>query len=112
MPFDGLGAGSGSSGGRSMPGPGVGTLTQLAGNYSLMEPRPRATELAGLADPPGPVGTPLGTLTVNSSPREVVAAIMHEAHRRGYSRQQKEVILTDALCASNLNPKAGGGGGA
>ncbi|WP_237025294.1 MULTISPECIES: hypothetical protein [unclassified Mycolicibacterium] len=112
MPFGGLGGGSGSGGGGSMLGSGMGPLTQLAGNFSRMGSNPRTAELSGLAGPSGPVGTPLGALTVNSSPREVAAAIMHEAHRRGYSRQQTEVILADALCESNLNPKAIGGGGA
>lgn len=57
-------------------------------------------------------GTPLGSLTPNSSPREVAAAIIGEALRRGYSHQQAIVILADAMQESNLNPKASGGGGA
>lgn len=57
-------------------------------------------------------GMQLGSLTRNSSPREVAAAIIHEALRRGYSRQQAIVILADAMQESNLNPKASGGGGA
>ncbi|WP_313888756.1 hypothetical protein [Mycolicibacterium sp. CBMA 226] len=111
MPFGGLGGGSGSGGGGSMLGSGMSPLTQLAGNFSRMGSNPRTAELSGLAGPSGPVGMPLGALTVNSSPREIAAAIVHEAHRRGYSRQQTEVILADGFCESNLNGKAKGGGG-
>jgi hypothetical protein len=61
--------------------------------------------MAGLA-PPATAGTPLGTLTVNSGPREVAAAIIHEAQRRGYSPYQTTAILADAMQESNLSPKA------
>jgi hypothetical protein len=60
-----------------------------------------------LASVPGtPVGTPLGALTPDSSPREVASAIVREAHRRGYSPYQITAILADALQESNLNPRA------
>ncbi|MBE1551864.1 hypothetical protein GGC64_005951 [Mycobacterium sp. OAS707] len=52
------------------------------------------------------VGIPLGALTPDSSPREVAAAIIHEAWRRGYSPQQTIAILSCAMQESGLNPKA------
>ena len=51
-------------------------------------------------------GAPLGALTPDSGPREVAAAIIDEAHRRGYSPNQTVAILADALQESNLNPRA------
>ena len=51
-------------------------------------------------------GASLGALTPDSGPREVAAAIIHEAHRRGYSPNQTVAILADALQESNLNPRA------
>ena len=56
--------------------------------------------------PYGDVGTPLGGLTVDSSPREIAAAIIHEAHRRGYSPHQTIAILADAMQESALRPDA------
>jgi hypothetical protein len=55
---------------------------------------------------PGSAGTPLGALTLNSGRREVAAAIVHEAHRRGYTPQQATAILADAMQESDLNPRA------
>jgi hypothetical protein len=49
---------------------------------------------------------PLGLLTPNSSKRDVVAAIIHEAHRRGYSPYQTTAIVADCLQESNANPRA------
>jgi hypothetical protein len=56
--------------------------------------------------PGGAIGTPLGALSPDSSPRQVAAAIIGEAHRRGYSPHQTTAILADALQESNLNPRA------
>lgn len=60
----------------------------------------------GLRSPGGPVRTPLGAFTPDSSPREVASDIIHEAHRRGYSPYQTTAILADAIQESNLNPRA------
>jgi hypothetical protein len=49
-------------------------------------------------------GAPL--LTRSSTPREVAARIVWEAHRRGYSRHQAIAILSTAMQESGLNPKA------
>jgi hypothetical protein len=49
-------------------------------------------------------GAPL--LTRSSTPREVAARIIWEAHRRGYSRHQAIGILSTAMQESGLNPKA------
>jgi hypothetical protein len=64
------------------------------------------TSAAGLPAAGGAAGTPLGALTPDSGPREVAAAIIHEAHRRGYSPDQTTAILADALQESNLSPRA------
>jgi hypothetical protein len=52
------------------------------------------------------VGAPFGALTLDSSPGEVAAAIIHEARRRGHSLYQTTAILADALQESNLSPRA------
>ena len=102
------GGGMGSGGGGGIPG-----LSALAGLRNLGGAgRAQTAGMRGGPEPRGIVGTPLGSLTPNSSQREIAAAIIHEAHRRGYSRQQTEVILADGFCESNLNGRAKGGGGA
>jgi hypothetical protein len=103
MPFGG-GSGSGSGGGGSpLSGlSGLSGLSSLAGSF-----RPGTSGGAsGLVAPAGVAGTPLGALTPNSSPREVAAAIIHEAQRRGYSPRQTTAILADAMQESNLSPRA------
>ena len=93
----------------AMPG-GVG-MPDLGG---LVAGRPHQGRRGGAGQSAlrGPLaGTPLGSLTVHSSPREVAAAIIHEALRRGYSPQQAVVILADAIQESGLRPGAQGGGG-
>lgn len=100
-----------------MPGGGLGLSGLGLGGLGRMTPpgRPgwpgRSGGDAAAIGGPGR-GTPLGSLTRNSSPREVAAAIIHEALRRGYSRPQAIVILSDALQESGLRPTASGGGGA
>lgn len=109
MPMGGMpfGGGSGGMSGGGLGGGGLGNgLTTLAGNFTRMGSNPRTAELSGLAFPSGSVGVPLGALTVNSSPREVASAIIHEARRRGYSPAQTIPILADAMQESGLNPKA------
>jgi hypothetical protein len=54
----------------------------------------------------------LGTLTPDSTPDEVAAAIISEAQSRGFDEEQTKAILATALQESGLNPKAQGGGGA
>lgn len=75
-----------------------GSATMLAGSFT---PRTSST-----LPPAGLAGTPLGALTPNSGPREVAAAIIHEARRRGYSPSQTVPILADAMQESNLSPRA------
>ena len=63
---------------------------------------------AGVPSTPA-AGMPAGgapVLTRNSTPREVAARIIWEAHRRGYSRQQAIAILSTAMRESGLNPRA------
>lgn len=52
------------------------------------------------------MGTPLGGLTLDSTPHEVAAAIIHEARRRGYSPHQTIAILSAAMQESGLRPRA------
>lgn len=49
---------------------------------------------------------PLGALSSSSRPREVAAAIIREAQRRGYSPAQVIAILSTAMQESGLNPRA------
>ena len=51
-------------------------------------------------------GSSLGRLTSESGRREVAAAIIHEALRRGYSPRQTIAILSTALQESDLRPRA------
>lgn len=105
MPLGSPGFGNGS-GGRSGPLSGLAGLGRpLASLVSSVNPTTSAGS-AGLAAPGGMVGTPLGALTRDSSPREVASAIIHEAQRRGYSPQQTVAILSDAMQESNLRPRA------
>lgn len=98
------GAGGGSA--------GAGSMSPDLGQMFTGRRRGRAAAgSAGLGGGPLP-GTPLGSLTRNSTPREVAAAIIHEGLRRRYSPAQVIDILSDALQESSLNPKASGGGGA
>jgi hypothetical protein len=48
----------------------------------------------------------LGELTPDSSPREVAAAIIHEARRRGYSPEQAIAIVSAGLQESGLRHRA------
>jgi hypothetical protein len=99
MPFGGGGSGSG---GGSSPLSGLSGLSSLAAGFN-----PRTSGGAsGLVAPAGVAGAPLGALTPNSSQREVAAAIIHEARRRGYSPQRTLAILSTGLQESNLNPRA------
>ncbi len=52
------------------------------------------------------------TLTRGSSRDQVAQAIIGEAQRRGFSREQTIAVLATAMQESNLNPTASGGGGA
>jgi hypothetical protein len=103
MPFGG--GGGARSGSVGMPMGGLsgmgGPLATLAGRFT-----PSTSAPAGLNTPGRIVGMPLGALTLNSGPREVAAAIIHEAQRRGYSPQQTTAIRADAMQESGLNPKA------
>jgi hypothetical protein len=77
-------------------------LGGLSGLGRLLTPARQAAAVS----PQGPVGTPLGHLSIASTPREVAAAIIHEAQRRGYTPGQTMAIVADAMQESNLNPRA------
>jgi hypothetical protein len=107
MPMSGMGGGL-TGGGGGLP---MGALSDMGAPLTTLassfNPRTAANaSMSGLSAPAGIVGTPLGALTVNSSPREVAAAIIHEAQRRGYSPYQTTAILADAMQESNLSAKA------
>jgi hypothetical protein len=104
MPFGGGGGGARAGGGGTPMGGfgGMGSpLATLTRRFN-----PSASGPAGLGAPGRMVGVPLGALTLNSGPREVASAIIHEAQRRGYSPEQTTAILADAMQESGLNPKA------
>lgn len=71
---------------------------------------PRVALMRGLQPAPsGPGragGTVLGSLSRDSTPREVAAVILGEARRRGYSPTQAVAILATALRESGLRPGA------
>jgi len=104
----GMGSGALGSGALGSAGPGA---SAMAAPASLAGASPRISGLLTKPDAGAdriPVGaeTPVGRLTASSSPREVAAAIIHEAHRRGYSPQQTVAILATGLQESALNPRA------
>lgn len=78
---------------------------------SFQRPSGGETSTAGEAIPSG-AGSALGQLTANSTPKQVAAAIIAEARRRGYSRRQAIAILSTAMQESGLKAGAHGGGGA
>ncbi|WP_431240918.1 hypothetical protein ACQ86B_28760 (plasmid) [Mycolicibacterium aichiense] len=106
-PFDGTGGGR-PGGGGGLPTGGLSgwgaPVTALVGRVTPQSQANPAT--AGLWPSGGTVGTSLGALTVHSSPRDVAAAIIHEAQRRGYSPYQATAILADAMQESHLDPRA------
>jgi hypothetical protein len=107
----GAGAGGMPMGSAPFSGGGGGGLGGLGG---LMSPlgslasgvNPSTSATSGLPAAGIGAGMPLGLLTPNSSKRDVVAAIIHEAHRRGYSPYQTTAIIADTLQESNGNPRA------
>ncbi len=95
MPVGAPMMGAGGLGGLAIP-----NLAQLTGSATPVQTvTPHRTERAD-------AGAALGRLTVNSTPLEVAAAIIHEAHRRGYSPGQTIAILSTGLQESGLNPPA------
>jgi hypothetical protein len=110
-----LGGLGGAMGGlRGLGGLGGGGMPNLA---ALTAPASALSRLSGIGNPlatgaagGGPsAGMPAGgrpLLTRNSSPRDVAARILWEAHRRKYSRQQAIAILSTAMQESGLNPRA------
>jgi hypothetical protein len=103
MPFGAATDGGGFGGGSALRGFGgvVSPPAMLARSFD-----PRTSAASGLAPASVAVATPLGALTPDSGPREVAAAIIHEAQRRGYSPYQTTAILADAMQESNLSPRA------
>jgi hypothetical protein len=99
----GLGGGQMTRSGLGGGGSGLSSLTNLGDLYRL---RSRRTHRRNALAPRGSVGTPLGRLTLDSTPDEVASAIIHEAQRRGYSPAQTIAILADGLQESGLHPRA------
>ena len=108
MPVGGMPFGAATAGGR------FGGTSALSGWGGAVNPpatlgrgfHAMTSAAARLAAPGAAVETPLGALTPDSGPREVAAAIIHEARRRGYSPYQTTAILADAMQESNLSPRA------
>lgn len=100
MPFGAMPMPGGVGGG--IPSlPGLTGLSGLSGGRGASRYAARAAPWPARA-----AGIPLGALTPGSSQREVAAAIIHEARRRGYSPAQSTAILSTAIQESNLNPRA------
>ena len=106
LPMGAMPFGSAPAGGR----PGAGALSRWGGAASRLGMPARAFNpgifAAGRSAPGRAVGTPLGALTPDSSPRQVAAAIIDEARRRGYTPYQTTAILAAAMQESNLSPRA------
>ena len=83
--------------------PGMSALSSLPA--SLTSPRGSAKSTVGEGIPAG-AGSGIGRLSLNSSPKEVAAAIIAEARRRGYSKRQAIAILSTAMQESGLRPRA------
>jgi len=96
----GLGVGSGAT---SLGGFGGGGV-RLASRTERLAPESLGNNSFAVSG--DAVGVPLGALTPDSSPRDVAAAIIHEARRRGYSPAQTVAILSCALQESGLRPTA------
>jgi len=107
MPLSGLGGLPMSDGGGGGLG-GLSGLGSLPGGWSRLTGSVHGARgsRSGEAAPRGDVGTPGGGLTADSSPREVAAAIVHEARRCGYSPSQTIAILSTAMQESGLRPRA------
>jgi Domain of unknown function (DUF4226) len=95
-------------GGGTPSGTGGGGLGGMPGGWNLLSGLMSGARSPGSggSTPRGSVGTPLGGLTLDSSPRDVAAAIIHEAQRRGYSPRQAIAILSAAMQESGLRPRA------
>jgi hypothetical protein len=114
-PGGGLGGARGAMGGGfggmpSMGGgggiPGMSALSGLPASLAGLRGRGASeTSTAGESIPAG-AGSGIGRLTLNSSQKEVAAAIIAEARRRGYSRPQAIAILSTAMQESGLRPRA------
>jgi hypothetical protein len=86
--------------------PGMSALSGLPASLAgLRGSGGSETSTAGEGIPAG-AGSGIGRLTLNSSPKEVAAAIIAEARRRGYSKRQAIAILSTAMQESGLRPRA------
>ena len=108
----GGGAMASPAAGMGISGLGAGPLAGLSSTMNSFLPQSlsqTADAISGTNDNVSAgsgTGTPLGRLTASSGPREVAAAIINEAHRRGYSPQQTVAILSTAMQESGLRPHA------
>ncbi|WP_264052069.1 hypothetical protein, partial [Mycolicibacterium wolinskyi] len=106
------GGGMPTSGGGGGGIPGLNALSSLSSLPSSLAGSTKA-RLASASTAIGQLPAGLGgPLTGNSTPREVAARIIWEAHRRNYSREETIAALSTAIQESGLSPKANGGGGA
>ena len=106
MPFSpsGLGASTGGSGLGSIPG--LSGLSGLSGLANDAGDRNRGRIVLSGRHGIESSLPPLGALSSSSGPREVAAAIIREAQRRGYSPAQAIAILSTGMQESGLNPRA------
>ena len=95
-PFNRFGGGRG----------GLGGFGRLASPLAALASSVLPSTSAGLPAAGAGAAMPLGLLTPDSSKREVVAAIIEQAHRRGYTPYQTTAIIADCLQESGANPRA------
>lgn len=106
MPSSGGGGGGGFSpasfgGGGGAPGFTLPRLTGLLGGANHSNARNARQDT-----PIGNLRTTIGTLTRDSSPREVAAAIIAQAKRRGYTAAEAIACISTGMQESALNPRA------
>jgi hypothetical protein len=106
MPKANIAFGSGPASGSVGRSPAWGGLDEVVRPLLARGYTPKPSDMSGFSAPGVTAGTPLGALTPDSSPREVAAAIIHEARQRGYSPAQTTAILADGMQESNLSPRA------
>jgi hypothetical protein len=108
MPFSP--AGLGGLGGGASPDGGLGSMPGLSGLSGLAS---APVTLASALHPAGAQGLrlagglpSLGSLTLNSSPKDVGAVLFGEAARRGYSPDRAIAVVSTFMQESGMNPRA------
>ena len=106
MPFSP--AGFGGLGGGGSAGGGLGSMPGLSGLSGLASAPITLARDAHSGQPMRLAGglPELGSLTLNSSPKEVATVLFKEAARHGYSPERAIAIVSTLMQESGLNPRA------